>query len=231
MTTVLDVIKSSFKKAQILTQDESPSNSEAQDALKALNELLDSWSNEGWFQPSRVRESLSLTANQSEYTIGSGGDFNTTRPLKIISAFVRQSSIDYHLRPLSLEGYDEIVNKSTSVSIPECYTYSNEYPLGKINLYPVPYAGLTLHLMSEKPLTTYTALTDTVTVPPGWLRAIKWNLAVEILSEYGQEVSANLIKGAKDSKASIIKNTVKNKIPYNNRAAETNNNIYGGYWR
>ena len=159
MATVLDIVTRALNRSGILTKTETPTNDEAQDGLNALNDLLESWGNSTSLTFSRVTESFALTDSVASYTIGSGGDFDTTRPLKIVQAHVRQSNIDYNLDIVSDEIYQSIIYKS-NVSIPYILNYTNEFPLGTINLYPEPPSGYTLFITSEKPLTSYTALTD-----------------------------------------------------------------------
>src|SRR3972149_11634107 len=62
------------------------------ECLAELNSMLDSWSNENLLIHSLSQTSFALTASQGTYTIGSGGDFNMTRPTRIVDpCFVRDT--------------------------------------------------------------------------------------------------------------------------------------------
>jgi hypothetical protein len=77
-------------------------------------------------------------------------------------------------------------------------------PLGTVYLYPVPDAAETLYLDSLKPLTEITGLTTVLAFPPGYLSALKSNLAVLLAPEYGREPSKLVYQEAHDTKKAIL---------------------------
>ncbi len=174
--------------------------------LSKMNAMLDSWSIERLYIYQQLQESFALTSGTYAYTIGSGGSFNTTRPNKITYAFVRDTSLlDQELTDLqSQENYDRIVLKSTGLTYPMWYWYDHAWAagLGQISLYPVPKAGLTLFIESWKQLQQFAAITDTVSLPPGYQRAIETNFAIEAAPGFAQ-LEPSLIKIATESKAAI----------------------------
>jgi hypothetical protein len=202
MTTALDIIKSAMRKSGVLTMGENPSSSEAQDALEALNDLLSSWSNDSMIVYARTFDNFTLSSGIPSYTIGSGGTFNTVRPVRIVSAYVRSGDIDYQLQIMTEENYDSVTFKGNA-SIPAFLAYSNGYPLGQITLYPTPATSDTIYLRTEKPLTEFTSTNTTVDLPPGWKRALIHNLAIELAAEYGQQVAAEVVEIARESKGEI----------------------------
>lgn len=181
-SSALDIITSAYKITGEYGAGETVSDDDAQDGLNALNDLLDSWWNDRLAIHQIYRESFTLTANDGQYTIGSGGDFNTTRPVKIVDAFVRTTeNIDYPLTIIdTAQGYNRIAYKSTTSDISGALFYDNAYPLGTIFLYPVPTVANTLYLFSWKQLQSFTSLTAQVSLPPGYERALKYNLAKEL---------------------------------------------------
>lgn len=202
MTTALGIIKSAMRKSGILVKSEDPAADESADALEMLNDLLSSWSNDSMIVYARTLESFPVSSGTASYTIGSGGTFNTVRPIKIISAYVRSSgNTDYILDIETEENYDAVSYKANG-SIPQFLIYSNAYPLATITLYPKPASDYTLFLRTEKQLSSFT-LNETVDLPPGWKRALIHNLAVELGPEYGQQVSPEVFEIAKESKAEI----------------------------
>jgi hypothetical protein len=199
--TALDIITAGMRKAGILTKTESPSADEAQDGLEMLNDLLASNANEDLFVYARTLESFTLSGGVADYTIGSGGDFNTVRPVFIANAYVRIGTLDYPLSVIQDGDYADISLKNLA-SIPYWLNYTNAYPLATIKLYPVPSAGWTLFLLSEKPLSEFT-LNQTVSLPPGWARYLKNQLAVEMAPEYGQQAPAETVDIAAKAMAAI----------------------------
>jgi hypothetical protein len=182
-TTANDLINSAMRKAGIITADESPTASEANDALDVLNDLFDSLSNDSLNVYSRVTESFTLSGGVAAYTIGTGADFDTARPIKIVSAYVRLGSVDYDVSLVTDEAYSNLSVKSIS-GVPDAINYDNAFPQGTIKFYPVPSSSYTFFLVSEKPLSNVT-LFENLSLPPGWLRYLKNALAVELAAEYG----------------------------------------------
>jgi len=182
---------------------ESPDSDEANDGLVSLNTMLDSWSNESLALYATLQENFALVASTNSYTIGSGGVFNTTRPVKITNAFIRDSNnIDIPVKVLrSRDSYDLITLKTSSSTYPQYLYYDTAFPLGTIYLWPTPSAVTTLYLDSYKQLQQFAALTTALAMPPGYERAIVYNLAMEIASEYGVTPSPIVMSIAVESKA------------------------------
>lgn len=174
--------------------------------LAVLNNMMDSWSLERLMCYQILQESFSLTTSDGSYTIGSGGDFNTTRPTKIVDpCFIRNSSNnDYPIQIIDAQAYGRITLKTVDGSYPGYLFYDGAYAsgLGTIYLYPEPSASLTLYINSWKQLQTFAAIGTTVSLPPGYERAIQANLAIELAAGY-TNASPELVKIARDSKAAI----------------------------
>lgn len=208
MTTAQGIITQALKKIGVLTKSSVPDADESADGLVSLNNLLSSWSNESLLIYARTWEAFSITGAAS-YTIGTGQTLNTVRPISIISAYVTQGTTDYQLSIIPDEVYAQIPVKTTT-GIPENLNYDNGFAAGKIRLYPVANTTYTLNLLSEKQLSTF-ALTDTVSLPPGWERALVYNLAVEMSPEYGVDLDALTLAIARESKGMISLAVSKNR--------------------
>lgn len=229
MTTALEIIKSAMRKVGVLSKGENPANDEATEALQTLNDLLSSWSNDSLIVYSRTTESFALSGGVASYTIGTGGTFNTSRPTRIISAYVTTGGVDYPLDIITAENYADITLKTTQ-GIPCHLKYDNNYPLATIALYPVPTGG-TLYILSEKPLSPIASLSATVDLPSGWARTLIYNLAVDLSSEYGQPVSPEIFEIAKESKSEIKHAVMVNEPMHWTTEVSTGRNIYSGWAR
>lgn len=227
--SALDIITNAAKKIGVVFKSEALDADEANDGLIALNDMLDTWSNDDLATVSDTLESFPLTTAAS-YTIGTGGNFNTSRPLNISSVVVRVGSIDYTLLPITLDQYQEdIPLKSIQSPIPKFYNYDNGYPLGTFRIYYVTNGG-TLYLQSSKPLSNLSALTTVIDLPPGWKRALIYNLAIELAPEYGVEVSASVQSNAKTSLGAIKRSTaINNAMPLMTEDIRQGN-IFSGWY-
>lgn len=203
MATALDLIKGAMRLIGAIESGETPSSEESSDGLSALNAMLDAWSVERLMVYQILQEPFSLSAGTASYTIGSGGTWNTARPVRIDSAFIRDSDgLDYPIEIITKDRYDAIADKTTQ-SRPEWLYYYTAYPLGTIYWYSVPDATYTAYLNSWKQLQSFAGLATDLALPPGYERAIKYNLALEIAPEYNRMPSAVVVEVANESKAAL----------------------------
>lgn len=202
MTTALDLIQGALRPLNVLTGNTSLTAQESSDALQALNWMLDSWSNEDLTIYHVTRETFTLTSGKNPLTYGTGGDLNSPRPTRIMKATVTISSVDYPLEIIGYDDYEEIRLKTLQTAWPVYLYYEPDYPLGKVYTWPVN-TGNVLTVATEKPLTNFATIYDTVSLPPGYADAIRYNLAVRLAPEYQITAGADLVALAEKTKKSI----------------------------
>lgn len=202
MATARDVIQRALRLARVLGEGETMTAESADDALEALNQMLDSWNADRLYVYNVKLENFNLVAGTNSYTIGDGGTFSTTRPVAIDGAFIRRNNLDYHVDVVAWHEYDRWVYKGAQSSLPFVLAYEPSYPLATIRMYPTPVEALTLYLRTRN---TYSSVTlDTVfSVPPGYLRAMAYTLAEEIAPEYGTAVLPDVTKRARTARKAI----------------------------
>jgi len=83
MATAIELIESSLRLATVLASGETASADEATDGLKSLNDILENWSLENLTVWQGDNEQYALTPGTGSYTIGPGGAFAATRPIRI----------------------------------------------------------------------------------------------------------------------------------------------------
>lgn len=229
MTTARDIITRAYQINGVLTKSEVLSGDEASDGLKSLNALLSSWTNDSLLAYARIQENFPLISGQASYTIGSGGDFDTTRPTQILTAFTRIGTVDYKIDIINDVQFDAINQKDISTSIPNVMFYDGNSPLGTITIYPVPTVG-NLYIRSEKPLTEFATLDTVLELPPGWERALVYNLSIEDASQYGQPVTQPVYEIAMDALGKIKTAVARNKGMSMFKYGSVGNNIYSGWY-
>lgn len=211
--TVLDLIKSSLKLIGVYGAGETPSNDDAQDAFDVLNMMIGSWNNDGLMMYQILDETFSLISGTRTYTIGASQALNTTRPTKIDSAYIRDSSNqDYGVEIIMSDEYNSVYDKIDTRGRPQKLYYNAAYPSGTIYLYPVPDAAYTLGLSQWKQLTAFTGLTQTISLPPGYEMALRYNLAIEMAPEFRATITPEIQNGAMTHKAAIQR--LNNRTPY-----------------
>ena len=200
---------------------------EAADGLQALNELIEQMNTQSLFQVSKTQITQVITPNDGTYTFGTGGD-NSVRPLEIYTAYVVYNNISYPVRIISNEEYSDIAFKTTTSSYPYNIYFRAAYPLATVQMYPVPTVAATLYLEARAALATYTAGTDSVDLPPGYMKYLKNQLAVDIGPEY-KEASASVREAAREAKELIKRLNGKDKpVMCNSARIAVRSRGYGG---
>ena len=206
MATPSTMILSALRKIGEKTHGGTLSADEQTNYLSDLNGMMESWSLDRLMCYHTVQESKALTSSDGSYTIGSGGDWDTTRPNRIVDpCFIRDSdNFDSPLQIINSDTYGKIVDKTSDGTTPQYLFYDPAFAssLGTIYLYPEPSASLTLYINSWKQLQTFALISTTVVLPPGYQRAIEFNFAVEVAGGF-TKVSAEVAKIARDSKAAL----------------------------
>jgi len=203
--TAQTLIKAAMRSINVIATGETPTAAELADGLEALKIMLRSWSAENIMIYSISQDTLTMTGAAS-YTIGSGGDVNTTWPEEIKGAVV---DTIYPVEVIGEARYRDL--KRSNLSSRAAYLYYNPaYPLGV--LYPWPKGGSSMVIDSLKALTDPTSLTSSVQFPTSYDAAIKFNLALHLAPEYGKQPSPLVLKEARDSKRTIISKNMANQI-------------------
>ena len=204
---VSDIISAAMRKLGVIASGEVIDPEELQDALVALQSMLQSWSAEKINVFSSVRETHTLVSGTSLYTWGVGGTINTLRPNQVTGASIDDSSSVTHAVEIISEGvYRGISVKSTS-SRPYYLFPQYTYPYITLRLYPTPNTGETLNLESLKPFTeasSLSAITDTLAMPVNYEEPIIYSLAVRLAPEFGKTVPASVIAIANSSYNRLI---------------------------
>lgn len=198
--TAQDIINAALRSIGALSQTESLAANNSNNALQALNFMIDTWSAQKLMGTATVRENFPLTANKSTYTIGMNGDFNTATPFAITYAFYRDSAnVDTPLEIISREEFQSFGDKAI-VSAPPLSLFfdpgvtQQANQVGTINLYYTPDASssYTLYIDSQKPFTEFANLSTAVTFPPSYYKALKYGLAIELAPEYGKALTNDI---------------------------------------
>jgi hypothetical protein len=203
ITTAGDLIRKALGKLLVIGTQDTLTSGELADGLDALNLMLDSWRLERLLLWAMKTDTHVLTGGQSAYTIGPGGDINTIRPTQIQNAFVRSANVDYPIDPIGQVQYDALAYKLTQ-GIPRKMFYNPGYPLGTINLYPVPLSSAyTLHVNSYGELESFGNIADVYSLAPGYARAVIFNLALELAPDFNKAAPPEVVRMAAQSKRYI----------------------------
>lgn len=191
MTTALDIIKRAMRHIGALAEGETPTAQEEADGLDAFNDVLETWNLESLSVYGEAPEAFTTVGGQALYTIGTGGNFNTARPVDVMGAYVTYQGVDFPLTKIPLASYNDIGLKTQGNIIPEAFTYINDFPLGKIYLWPVPSQAMTISINAQRILSSVATGATVVSMPPGYKRALQYAVAVEMSAEYSTGVDVS----------------------------------------
>jgi hypothetical protein len=232
--TANDQINGALRLIGMLAEGEAPSAATSQDALLALNQMIDSWSTERLSVFSTQDQVFSWPPGAIHRTLGPSGDFVGNRPILLDdSTYFKDPSngISFGIKIINQQQYDGIAVKTVTSTYPQVMWINMDYPNIDMYVYPVPTKVLEWHFISVTELDQPATLATPITFPPGYLRAFRYNLACEIAAEFGVEPSPQVLRIAMASKRTLKRINNPDDImslPYSIVATRQRFNIFAG---
>lgn len=191
-TTARSLITRALSLIGALSEGDSPTGQAADDALSTLNDLITGWQAEG-VPAYTITRATHAISGASSYTVGEGGDFNRAWPYRIDHAGLLLTSstpdVETPMRVLLEQEWQALGVKDVTSTLPTSVYYNPTYPLGRLHVYPVASdTTATLVLYLPEPVATLATLNTVVSLPPGYEKALRYNLALELCPEYGRPV-------------------------------------------
>ena len=233
-TTAGDQINGALRLLGVLAEGETPSAATSQDALNALNQMIDSWNTERLAVFSTQDQVFSWLPGFISRTLGPTGDFVGNRPILLDdSTYFKDpaSGISYGIKIINQQQYDGIAVKTVTSTYPQVIWVNMSYPDIEMYVYPVPTKTLEWHFVSVEELTQPATIATTLAFPPGYLRAFRYNLACEFAPEFGIEPSPTVSRIAMASKRNLKRINNPDDImsmPYSIVATRQRFNIFAG---
>ena len=215
--TAGNLIVEALHQIAVYAHNETPTDSDMEQGLTILNDMLDSWSNESLTCYAILEQTGTLIAGVSSYTIGPGGAFNMTRPLRLIEGPGAAYSQDvngnnYYINVVPRNEWNLIGNRTSVMNSNFVFTmfYDPQFPLGVINVYPQPNQGAQMFWDSYLQLTDFTTIYQAVNLPPGYKKAIQDSLALMFWPYWKTgEPSQRIVGGAAISKGNIKRTNIR----------------------
>jgi hypothetical protein len=198
-----DIIQEALELIGVLAAEEAPAASDVATADRSLNMMVKGWQAKGVNLWRQTEGSLSATAGQASFTMGTGGDYTTARPLRISSARISVSSVETPLMEMSRQEYFDLPIKTTT-GRPSAYYYDPQLSLGKIYLWPTVATGVTatLKFSYQRTVEDFDAAANEPDFPQEWFECLAYNLAARLAPKFGAtigpEVAAIAIESLDD---------------------------------
>jgi hypothetical protein len=236
-TSAGDLINGSLRLLGQLAEGETPSAETSADALTAMNQMIDSWSTERLSVFATRDDVFTWPANTISRTYGPSGDFVGTRPILLDdSTYFKDTSsgLSYDILFINQDQYNGIALKTVGSTFPQVMWVNMTYPDVEMYVYPKPTKALEFHLVSVQALSQPANLATVLSFPPGYLRAFRYCLAMELAPEFGVEPSMQVQRIAMVAKRNLKR--INNPedlmaMPYSlvNRRRQRFNIFSGGY--
>jgi hypothetical protein len=218
--TAKDLIASSMRAVGSLGSGEAPAASELLDGGMILNQMLDAWSAErlSVFVVTPVTKDqkgnpLALVSSQQQYLLGNQlgtEDFFLPRPARLERASIIYSAAQQTPAEIPLAMYTDvewqgIANKTTPSILPQVCYVQTTFPDMILSFWPVPTQANPITLYLWQMLSQFADLDLPMTFPPGYMEAIRYNLAVRLYAEFPGDPNkfAAVLQLAQQSKARI----------------------------
>lgn len=231
MATGLSIVTDAMYGSGVLGADEALADADAQLCLRRLNRLMDSWSNLRGLCYEISTDSFTMTAGTASYS--SALLLVDGRPLNLDSMYVRLSNIDYPVEIITAQEWSEITYKPVTSVPAKCYIDS-AYPDLTFNFYPAPNAAYTCFVNDTKALPATIALATTISLPPGYERALVDSLAVDLCPSFGMTPSPAAMQSRREALEALRRTNLS--VPVLDSPAFSNNSdlaraglIYG-WW-
>jgi hypothetical protein len=206
MTTVQEIIDGAMRLAGVVADGETITAKEAQDALMAMNQMIEAWALEGILLYDLDKQVLTWPADTEQITVGPTGTVVGYRPLEVSRAsFFRDtvSNIRYSTRIVGEKEFYSVAYPNVSSTYPEMLYVNYTYPNAEINIFPKLTTAKEFNLFSRRELTQPANLTTVLSFPPGYSQAFRFNLATVLAPEFGVPVSNDILRIAVDTKEKI----------------------------
>jgi hypothetical protein len=231
--TAGEQINRALRLLGVLAEGETPSAATSQDALMALNQMIDSWNTERLSVFSTQDQIFTWPASILSRTLGPSGDFQGNRPILLDDAtyFKAPSGVSYGIKMINQQQYNGIAVKTVTSTFPQVMWVNMTFPNIEMYVYPRPTQNLEWHFVSVEELNNPATLSTVLYYPPGYLRAFTYNLAMEFAPEFGVEPSPQVQRIAMTSKRNLKRINNPDDVmalPYALVANRQRFNIYAG---
>lgn len=214
MATARDYVETALREIGVLARTEAADPDDATQGLLRLNRFIDRLATEKLTIYTITRTTWTIVASTGQYTVGSGGDVNITRPVWVERINYADTSQDpdyeYPLRRLTENEWQRLTLKGLTSTLPDSYYYNDTFPLATVDFWPIPTEGdLEGVIYHSEALSQIANLSSTITLPPGYEEMLISNLAILLCPMYGKDPHPVLVDTARRSMGDIKRANIK----------------------
>jgi hypothetical protein len=189
--TSLAIISDAYFDAGLLQQGQIPNSEQFVVGMRKLQDYVNLLQTQGLKLWLLEDISIPLVAGQSTYTLSPTGDVAMPKPMRIIDAYYRDANgIRRPLTPLSWNDYTRLSQITQTGQINSYFVNKQQTSL-PVFFWLVPDATAatgTAHVVTQKQVTNFITLTETMNFPTEWRIALRWGLADELSTGQPQAI-------------------------------------------
>lgn len=205
--TLTQVATNAALQIGVMDSGEGLSAAQLADALFAVNNQIDNWSDESAMVMSLTITNFALVAATQSYTIGTGQTFNVTRPVAIpAAAYILTVSGNTYQGPIEMlnaRQWASLPNRgSTSLVVTKAF-YDRGFPTGRIYFSDIPAVTSGVDLTMWTPLTQFADATTPITIQPGYSDLYVLGACISMAPMFQKEVPKAVMARYQDEVARI----------------------------
>ena len=190
-TTAGAIIRQALALTNSIGVDQTLTSQELQDCLDVFNDIIEDFNTQNLALTSTQNQTFVTVAGQALYTIGTGGNWSTTRPIRINSpGYCTYGGVDFPIYEWDQATYNLVGLKTQQQPIVQRYLYVNDFPLSYITLWPVPAQVVNITLSIDGILSAISSASAALTLPMGYAKTFKYKVAEGCAPLFGKRISA-----------------------------------------
>lgn len=211
--SVTQLITRALRRMRVIGAGESATADDVGDGLLTLNALIDTLALEPLTIYKTTRTTWTLTSLKgtpsNPYTIGPSGDVDIARPVWIDAIRYHNTAVspteERSLPMLTHQAYQTIPQKTLTSALPHSVYYESTYPTASLYVWMIPTtSNLQGVIYARTAVPKFGALTDLVSLPPGYESMLRDQLVIELWPEYKSEnIDPAFVMAARESKSRI----------------------------
>ena len=205
--TVQDLVREALEEIGVDSPLDQQGGTDYDLGLRRFNALLDEWNADGLMLFNIAEETFTLPSSVSSRTIGPTGQFVTTRPLKVESAAMLNTSLTPNARGsmdvIDREAWESLMVRNVD-GVPTAVYYEPTPTNGTLHFYTRSngtYGSVVLSLLQQ--FVQATGLSTPLTLPPGYFRPTFKMLALDLCNPFGVTPAPLLVEQARQGKEKI----------------------------
>ncbi len=209
MATARSIIEDALVELGVIQLGQALPPEYASVGLKRLQNQIDSWAADLLTIAVTSRVTFTLASGTNTYTIGIGGQINTTRPAWFIGVnYLNPGSnpaVEVPLGQMDDDSYTNLSIKFLTSNLPTQFYYNATTPLGTLFFWPTVTQDVDMALYLESPVGIPATLDSQLIGPNGYQEAFMYQLALRLAGPMGRQVTQEVREMATSTYAAMTR--------------------------